>query len=157
MEDEIFRGFVKETREWEMQVFLAKQQIGIQKKVAQGRWETFRKGIQTALQEGRQESAKQLARELERQGVSAEEIAGDTGLTLEQASELLPKITFTKGELQAREEKHQIEMLDQVFHAKLEGLRTGVKKIVQNLKDIGVPIDQITQATGLAEWQIRDL
>jgi predicted hydrocarbon binding protein len=161
MEDEILGGFVKETREWEMQVTLAKHQLDTQKQDAQAQRKSLRQGfwrdIQKALQEGNQDIAKQLARELGRRGISAEEIAGDTGLPLEEVGKLLPKVTFTQEEWQEREEKHQFELLDQAFLAKQEGLRTGVKIIARNFKALGLPIVQIAQGTGLTEQQINGL
>jgi hypothetical protein len=39
---------------------------------------------------------------MERQGISAEEIAGDTGLTPEEVGKLLLKAAFTQEERQAK-------------------------------------------------------
>jgi hypothetical protein len=162
MEDRIPVAFIPEELEWEQQLIQAKLKLDMQKQAAQAQREGFRKGIQETLQQairtGRQNDVKQLVRELERHGISAEEIAGDTGLTLEEVGKLLPpKTTFTQEEWQEREEKHQLELMDQVFLAKREGLRTGVKKIARHLKAISVPMGLIVQGTLLSEEEINEL
>jgi predicted transposase/invertase (TIGR01784 family) len=47
-----------------------------------------REGLQKGLQKGRKEGARVIARKMKSRGIAAEQIAEDTGLTLNQIGEL---------------------------------------------------------------------
>jgi predicted transposase/invertase (TIGR01784 family) len=47
-----------------------------------------REGLQRGLQKGLQEGARAIARKMKNRGIAAEQIAEDTGLTLQQIGEL---------------------------------------------------------------------
>jgi predicted transposase/invertase (TIGR01784 family) len=57
---------------------------GLQKGLQKGRQE----GLQKGLQKGRQEEKLEIARKMKSRGIAAEQIAEDTGLTLNQIGEL---------------------------------------------------------------------
>jgi predicted transposase/invertase (TIGR01784 family) len=79
------------------------------------------------------------------------------------ASEVL--LTISKDEVErarlVSEEKYLLDTQSKIVHAERVGIQKGIQKrdreIAQNLKKLGLPIEQIAQATGLTEQQINGL
>jgi predicted transposase/invertase (TIGR01784 family) len=100
-----------------------------------------------------------------RRGKINEIIACEEGIAM--ASEVLMSISKDEVE-RARlvsEYKYQLDMQSKLVHAKREGRKEGLQdgrregklEIAKALKDIGVPLGQIAQGTGLTEQQINEL
>jgi predicted transposase/invertase (TIGR01784 family) len=79
------------------------------------------------------------------------------------ASEVL--LTISKDEVErarlVSEEKYLLDTQSKVVHAERVGLQKGRRErdreIAQNLKKLGLPIEQIAQGTGLTKEQINEL
>jgi predicted transposase/invertase (TIGR01784 family) len=96
-----------------------------------------------------------------KRGKINEIIACEEGIAM--ASEVL--MTISKDEVErarlVSEYKYQLDMQSKLVHAKREGKkegkREGIKETARNFKTLGVPTEQIVQATGLTEQQINEL
>jgi predicted transposase/invertase (TIGR01784 family) len=90
-----------------------------------------------------------------------EVIAHEEGIAM--ASEVLISISRDEAE-RARlmsEYKYVVDTQSKVVHAERVGIQKGIQKrdreITRNLKKLGMPVEQIAQATGLTEEQINEL
>jgi predicted transposase/invertase (TIGR01784 family) len=61
---------------------------GLERGLQKGLQRGLQKGLQEGRQEGLQEGARVIARKMKNRGIAAEQIAEDTGLTLQQIGEL---------------------------------------------------------------------